>query len=154
MRAMSQKFPFTCINPFNTILFLLFIMTGCTHFVLKEKSAPPPNIYIERSYFPNGNIEYEAKYINDKLDGLSRVWLEDGTLISKSEYSNGKPHGAWIIFHSNGTMMHEVQYEYGQKHGVEKWYYENGNLKSEQEFDFGISISEITRWNIDGTLIY
>jgi antitoxin component YwqK of YwqJK toxin-antitoxin module len=50
--------------------------------------------------------------------------------------------------------MFEVNYEYGQKHGMEKWYYENGNLKSEQEFDFGISISEITRWYIDGTLIY
>ena len=50
--------------------------------------------------------------------------------------------------------MFEVNYEYGQKHGVEKWYYDNGNLKSEQKIDFGISISEITRWNIDGTLIY
>jgi len=75
-------------------------------------------------------------------------------LYSISEYSNNQPHGIWKKFHPNEKLMFEVNYEYGQKHGMEKWYYENGNLKSEQEFDFGISISEITRWNIDGMLIY
>ena len=151
---MSQKFPFTFINPFNTILFLLFIISGCTYFEFIEKSAPQINIDIERSYFPNGNIEYEAEYINDKLDGLSRVWLEDGTLISESEYSNGQPHGKWMQYHPNGSMKYEVYYEYGKKTGGEKWFYENGQIKSKQQFIRGKPETEIIRWKPDGTLVY
>ena len=154
MRAMSQKFPFTFINTFNTILFLLFITSGCTYFKFIEKSAPQINIDIERSYFPNGNIEYEAEYINDKLDGLSRVWLEDGTLISESEYSNGQPHGLWMQYHPNCSIKYEVYYEYAKKTGDEKWFYENGQIKSNQKFIRGKPESEIIRWKPGGTLVY
>ena len=154
MRAMSQKFPFTLINPFNTILFLLFIISGCTYFEFIEKSPPQPKIDIKRSYFTNGNIEYEVEYINDKLDGLSRVWLEDGTLISESEYSNGQPHGIWIQYHPNGSMKYEVYYEYGEKTGDEKWFYENGQIQSKQTFIRGKPETEIIRWKPDGTLVY
>jgi len=138
----------------NIILFFILMMSGCTYF--KPGNEPNPSIQkeVKQSFFSNGNLEYETEFVNGKLDGKSQVWLEDGTLYSISKYSNNQPHGIWKKFHPNGKLMFEVNYEYGQKHGVEKWYYQNGNLKSEQEFDFGISISEITRWNIDGTLIY
>ena len=136
------------ILPTSTIIFdLIFFTPG-------NKPNPSTQKEVKQSFFSNGNLEYEAEYVNGKLDGASKVWLEDGTLYSISKYSNNLPHGIWKIFHPNGKLMFEVNYEYGQKHGVEKWYYDNGNLKSDQKFDSGISISEITRWNIDGTLIY
>ena len=153
MRSASQNNQFIFFYSQNLILFLILI-GGCTHFKHENNPNPSTQKKVERSYFSNGNLEYEVEYVNGKLDGVSKVWLEDGTLYSISKYSNNQPHGIWKKFHSNGKLMFEVNYEYGQKHGVEKWYYENGNLKSEQEFDFGISILEITRWNIDGTLIY
>ena len=130
------------------------MMSGCTHFKPGNEPNSSTQKEVKQSFFSNGNLEYEAEYVNGKLDGASKVWLEDGTLYSISKYSNNQPHGIWKKFHPNGKLMFEVNYEYGQKHGMEKWHYDNGNLKSEQEFDFGISISEITRWNIDGTLIY
>ena len=135
-------------------MFLYLIFTGCTQLNKNNEPQLSNNKIVERSYFQNGALEFETEYVNGKLDGKSQVWLEDGTLYSICKYSNNQPHGIWKKFHPNGKLMFEVNYEYGQKHGVEKWYYENGNLKSEQEFDFGISILEITRWNIDGTLIY
>ena len=147
MRPISQNIRFI-------ILFLYLIIRGCTHFKSGSKPNPSTQKEVKQSFFSNGNLEYEAEYINGRLDGTSKLWLKDGTLYSISKYSNNQPHGIWKKFHPNGKLMFEVNYEYGQKHGVEKWYYENGHPKSEQEFDFGISISEITRWNIDGTLIY
>ena len=154
MRPTSQNIRFFVFYSQNIILFFILMMSGCTHF--KPGNEPNSSIQkeVKQSFFSNGNLEYEAEYVNGKLDGTSKVWLEDGTLYSISKYSNNQPHGIWKKFHPNGKLMFEVNYEYGQKHGVEKWYYENGNLKSEQEFDFGISIPEITRWKIDGTLIY
>ena len=154
MRPASQNIRFIIFYSQIIILFPYLIFTGCTQLNNKNEPQLSNKRIVERSYSQNGTLEFEAEYINGKLDGNSQVWLEDGTLYSISKYSNNQPHGIWKKFHPNGKLMFEVNYEYGQKHGVEKWYYENGNLKSEQEFDFGISISKITRWNIDGTLIY
>ena len=154
MRAVSQNFSFSFINPLKTILFLFFIIGGCTHFGLKDQSVPIPKIDVEQSYFPNGNLEYEAEFEKGKLDGLSRVWDEDGVLISESDYSNGQPHGIWKRYHPIGSIMYEVHYEYGKKNGHEKWFYEYGQVKSEQEFIHGKPKTGITRWKPDGTLVY
>ena len=154
MRAVSQKIPYTFINAFSTALFLLFLSLGCTHLGLKDSPDALSHIDVKRSYFPNGNLEYEAEFINEKLDGTSRVWSEDGTLQSVSEYSNGKPHGEWKTFHSNEKLKYETTYFHNQKHGYERWYYENSQLKSEQKFIYGKSETEIVRWNVDGTILY
>ena len=154
MRPASQNNQYIFFYSQNLILFLILIMSGCTHF--KPGNEPNPSIRkeVERSYFSNGNLEYEAEFVNGKLDGVSKVWLEDGTLYSVSQYSNDQPHGAWKKFHPNGKLLFAVNYEYGEKHGTEKWYYENGQVKSEQEFEYGNAKSGIIRWNFDGTLLY
>ena len=154
MRAVSQKKPFTFIKAFSTVLFLLFVFAGCIHLIPVDSPAPPPQIDVERSYYPNGNLEYEAEFVNKKLDGTSRVWSEDGILLSVSEYSNGQPHGKWKTFHLNQTLKYETTYFHSQKHGYERWYYNNGQLKSEQKFSYGKSETEIVRWNVDGTILY
>ena len=154
MRAVSQKNPSTFINAFSTVLFLLFLSLGCTHLGLKDSLDTLPHIDVKRSYFPNGNLEYEAEFINEKLDGTSRVWSEDGILLSVSEYINGQPHGMWKKFHFNQNLEYETTYFHSQKHGYERWYYENGQLKSEQKFSYGKSETEIVRWNVDGTILY
>ena len=154
MRPASQNIRFFILCSQIIIILLYLTFTGCTQLNKKNEPQLLNKMIVERSYFQSGALEFEAEYVNGKLDGKSQVWLEDGTLYSISIYSNNQPHGIWKKFHPNGKLMFEVNYEYGQKHGLEKWYYDNGNLKSEQEFDFGISISKITRWNIDGTLIY
>ena len=154
MRAVSQKFPYTFIKAISTVLFLLLLSLGCTHFGLADRPAPIPPIDVERSYFPNGNLEYEAEFINEKLDGTSWVWSEDGTLLSVSEYSNGQPHGVWKTFYPNEKLKYETTYFHSRKHGYERYYYENGQLKSEQKFSYGKSETEIVRWNVDGTILY
>ena len=154
MRAASQKNPYTFIKAFSTVLFLIFLSIGCTHLGLNNSSATPSHSDVKRSYFPNGNLEYEAEFINEKLDGTSRVWSEDGTLLSFSEYSNGQPHGVWKIFHPNEKLKYKTTYFHSQKHGYERWYYENGQLKSEQKFNYGKAETEIVRWNLDGTILY
>ena len=154
MRPASQNNQIFFLYSQNLILFLIIIIGGCTHFNTKNDPNPSTQKKVERSYFSNGNLEYEAEFVNGKLDGTSKVWLEDGTLYSVSQYSNDQPHGTWKKFHPNGKLMFDVNYEYGQKHGNEKWFYENGSIKSEQEFDYGNPISGIIRWNIDGTLLY
>ena len=154
MRAVSQNIPYIFIKAFIRVLFLFFLLIGCTHLGLVDSPSPPPHIDVERSYFQNGNLEYEAEFVNEKLDGTSRVWSEDGTLLSISEYSNGRPHGKWQIFHPSKKLKCETTYFHSQKHGYERWYYENGQLKSEKEYEYGEQKKDIVRWNPDGSIIY
>ena len=154
MRAVSQNIPYILIKPFSSTLFIFLLFVGCAHLGLVDNPAILPQIDIERSYFPNGNLEYEAEFVNNKLDGTSRVWSEDGTLLSESEYTNGQPNGVWRTFHPSEKLKYETTYFHSQKHGYERWYYENGQLKSEQKFSYGKPETEIVRWNVDGTILY
>ena len=142
------------INTYKTTLILFLVLTGCTYLKTVKKPLPPIDNDIIQSYFPSGNIEYEAKYLNGKLDGYSRTWFENGKISSESKYSYGQPHGKWKKFHPDGSIMYEVHYEYGKKNGFEKWFYNNGQIKSEQNFVHGQIDGGITRWQLDGTLIY
>ena len=154
MRAASQKNSYTFIKAYSIVFFLLFLFVACARLGFVDSSAPPLHIDVERSYFSNGNLEYEAEFLNKKLDGTSRVWSEDGILLSVSEYSNGQPHGKWKTFHPNKKLRYETTYFHSQKHGYERWYYENGQLKSEQNFNYGKVETEIIRWDLDGTILY
>ena len=154
MRPVSQKIPNSFIKALLAAYFSLLLLAGCTHLGFVDSPAPSPHIDIERSYFPNGNLEYEAEFVNEKLDGTSRVWSEDGILLSVSEYSNDLPHGKWQLFHPNEKLKYQTTYFHSQKHGYERWYYENGQLKSEQIFNYGKTETEIIRWDLDGTILY
>ena len=135
-------------------LFIIVISSNCVFIENRLKTTSPSPIQIEYSYYPNGQQEYAARYLNDKLDGLSQHWSEDGILISASEYSFGKPHGIWKKYYPNQNIMLETPYFHGQKHGMERWYYDNGQIKSEQSFHYGIATGTIIRWKLDGSIIY
>jgi len=151
MRSKSQIIFLHIFSSTQKIIFLSLLITSCTFLKIAEK---PKGNNVVKAYFPNGNIEYEAEYLNGKLDGITRTWSEDGIISSESIYNNNQPHGMWKKFHRSGSIMYETKYEYGKKHGFEKWFYENGQVKSEQHFIHGQSKGGITRWESDGSLIY
>ena len=154
MKAGSQKKIFINCSLFPVIMILSVLATGCTQLGIRNKLSSLPKKDVERSYYQNGNLEYEAEFVNKKLDGTSRLWSEDGILLSVSEYNNGQPHGKWKTFHPNKKLRYETTYFHSQKHGYERWYYENGQLKSEQNFNYGKVETEIIRWDLDGTILY
>ena len=138
----------------STLMIIFIILGNCTRMGIQKHLGSPSKIYMEYSYYPNGQKEYAAEYLNEQLDGMSRHWSEDGLLISESQYSNGKLHGSWKKYYANQKIMYEANYFHGQIHGKEKWYYENGQVKSEQSFYYGVSKNTIIRWHPDGSIIY
>ena len=125
---------------------MVIILAGCVHQGIRKSSESLLQRQIETSYYTNGTLEYEAEFLNGKLDGLSRYWSQDGILLSESEYSNGKPHGIWKKYNDQQNVIYEAHYFHGNKHGTEKWYYDNGQLKSEESFKFGKPTNDIIRW--------
>ncbi len=143
-------------NIFQQILLVmistLLLFPGCSQF--QNGEVDPIEYKFERSYYEDGQLEYEASYLHGKLDGTSKVWYPDGNLKSASDYKLGQPHGKWEKFFKDGGKMYEVFYAHGLKEGYEKWYHENGAIKSEQEFKADMPVTDITRWKNDGTLLY
>ena len=76
-----------------TLSIILIIAGNCAGKGNQNISKSPSPVFTELSYYPNGQQEYSAEYLNGKLDGMSWHWSENGLLISESEYSHGKPHG-------------------------------------------------------------
>ena len=151
MTYLPTSYPFKLIV---NLTIISIIAGNCTSMRHPKVSELRDSVQIEESYYPNGQLEYNAEYLNGKLDGISKHWSEDGFLISESEYSNGKLHGIWKKYYPNQNTMHEAHYFHGQKHGMEKWYYENGQLKSEQSFHYEAPLGTIIRWHPDGSIIY
>ena len=132
-------------------LFIIFIISGnCARMGNRKVAESPAQVYTEVSYYPSGQQEYSAEYLNGKLDGMNRHWSVDGYLISESEYSNGKPNGIWKTFHANGKLKYETNYFHGQKHGEEKWYYENGQVEREENYKDGTNVGLWTAYSEDG----
>ena len=69
MRPASQNSRFIIFYSQIIILFLYLMISGCIHFKSGNKPNPSTQKKVEQSYFSNGNLEYEAEYINGKLDG-------------------------------------------------------------------------------------
>ena len=153
MRARSQFFRKFCTMK-HLMPFMVIILAGCVHQGIRKSSESFLQRQIETSYYTNGTQEYEAEFLNGKLDGLSRYWSQDGILLTESEYSNGKPHGIWKKYNDQQNVIYETHYFHGNKHGTEKWYHDNGQLKSEESFKFGKSMNDIIRWYPDGSIIY
>tara|TARA_Y100001970_G_C14028192_1_gene747203 strand:+ start:229 stop:690 length:462 start_codon:yes stop_codon:yes gene_type:complete len=136
------------------MIYIFGILLSCTNIMIFKTKSNEINKDIKRSYFTNGNIEYEAKFLNGKLEGESRTWYKNGIIHTESQYNNGIPHGTWKKYHLDGSIMYEVQYIYGKKHGKEIWYYNNGQMKSLQKFNYDNPLEEIIRWEPNGDLLY
>ena len=105
-------------------------------------------------YFPNGKVEQQSDYKNNKLDGNRILFYENGdTLIvesykkaqyegpyksyfsgnvleSEGKYVNGTMDGEWRFYHDNKQIKEVVQFKENEENGPFIEYHKNGNLKA------------------------
>tara|TARA_B100000959_G_C14556944_1_gene450054 strand:- start:81 stop:476 length:396 start_codon:yes stop_codon:yes gene_type:complete len=129
------------------IYFLYFLIISCS-------SNTPNNTYIEKDYYPNGQLKYELQKQDGLIDGYAKYWDKNGCLINEVNYSNGVFHGTWKEYYRNGNLKSSIVYSYGLKDGYEYWYYDNGQKKSETLYFKGDIKNSTIRWNMNGELIY
>lgn len=80
------------------------------------------------SWFDNGNKEYEATYVDGKLEGVATAW------------------------HRNGKRWTEEHYQHGVRHGTRLNWDEKGRLRGEEHYYEGKSDGTWTIWKPDGTV--
>jgi antitoxin component YwqK of YwqJK toxin-antitoxin module len=118
-------------------------------------------------YFPNGKIEQQSDYKNNKLEGNRILFYENGdTLIietyknaqyegpyksyysgnileSEGQYVDGMMDGEWKFYHDNKQIKEIVQFKANEENGPFVEYHKNGNLKAKGSY-------RTTEKNIDG----
>ena len=100
-----------------------------------------------KSYYRNGNIEYEGIMIDGKKNGVWNNYSRDGHILTSRTFINGQPNGYWIDynhnedidnilcnglkfwdgkmmeFHSNGNKTRDMYISDGRLDGVFTVYY-------------------------------
>jgi antitoxin component YwqK of YwqJK toxin-antitoxin module len=84
-----------------------------------------------KSYYENGNTNYEFTYKNGKPDGITKRYRDNGIMFFELSYKDGKLEGFIKHYRENGTIMFEIPYVNGKKEGIMRDYYENGAMRLE-----------------------
>ncbi|MCQ2062531.1 MAG: hypothetical protein MJY99_04250 [Fibrobacter sp.] len=121
---MKKKFILPCFA-----LASLFVLAGCDD--------------IRTETYPNGNIRFETKYVNDKKEGTDKEFYESGSLKRETEYVADRRQGVSKEYYEDGTLQSETPYEDGYITGTVIRYHKNGKIstkamyKQNKQVEFG-----------------
>lgn len=122
---------------------------------LHEKYTLAGNIWHGpyHSYFPNGQVMIEERYIMDKIHGPSKHHDADGNLIQEENYHLGKLDGSQTFYCTDGTVKIKNNYRMGSQHGLTEIFYKcSGILAGRSFYDNGLLEGEKTAYYADGKI--
>ncbi len=106
---------------------------------------------VERSYYPSGQLQWEAAFKNEKLVGTVKRWHDNGILSKACQYDGGLEHGICKQWDKRGNLLGEYHMERGT--GTEKSWYENGQLERESHSVSGKLSGRFRCWMENGELL-
>ncbi len=106
------------------------VMGESNYKILESKNKSIPD-GVQKSYYYDGQLEEESRYVQGKKDGVWKWYYENGQLGQESRYVQGPRDGVWKWYYENGKLQNEETYSYRSRNGWLKSYYENGQLKAE-----------------------
>ena len=66
-------------------------------------------------FYKNGQIEFEANYLNGEFHGLKKSWHQNGRKSEIGEYIRNEKEGIWLRFGENGQYVYEEEFSDGEK---------------------------------------
>ncbi len=109
------------------------------------------NPRIERTFYPNGQLQSETPYVGDKITGVVRRWHENGVLQSEMPKLGSLDHGTTREWSSDGQLFSSGEFNHGT--GVFRGWYPDGRLKSETWVRDRIPHGRLRAWDENGELI-
>ncbi|MBR3851127.1 MAG: hypothetical protein IKJ76_03665, partial [Fibrobacter sp.] len=95
---------------------IAFLVAGCE------------DVRVEK--YPNGQVQFETTYVNDKREGLEKEFYENGTLKRETPYKEDRREGLTKEYFEDGTLKSEIPYADGYIEGTVLRYHKNGKLAS------------------------
>lgn len=108
---------------------------------------------VQRLHYPSGTLKMEARYLGDKLHGLSRFYSEKGVLLAISQFIEGKQEGEAWTYYFDGAVHSVREFQQGQKVGLHRYFYADGIPKSILPYKEGKLDGEVLLYAPNGTLV-
>ena len=83
---------------------------------------------VKKVFFTDGVLAEEIPYKNGVKNGVSKIYSNAGTLKEEAIYVQGFMQGPYKVFDDNGTVLIEGNYKEGKKKGLWNYYDANKNL--------------------------
>lgn len=78
---------------------------------------------VEKVFYPNGNLQYERTWVNNKLNGVGKHYFIDGSLYYEEYHELGIRKGIWKYFDNEGDLVSEVSYTGNEQDGTYTYYH-------------------------------
>lgn len=106
---------------------------------------------ISKEYYDNGSLKMEANFVDNKLEGLAKYYFPSGKLQATIEHKNNMPNGKGVVYLESGEILGNYNYKDGQFNGLCKEFYKKGNVKYEYEYALG-NLLKTKTFSKDGKL--
>lgn len=111
---------------------------------------------VYETYYEDGKLREEGKYVNDKKNGTWKNYDYDGNLSTAENYQNGEKEGAYELYYQ-GRIREKYTNKKGKKDGAYLSYYYsspeyNGILEIEGNYKDGKKAGTWKYYNNDKTL--
>ncbi len=93
---------------------------------------------VSKWYFQNGNLQVQANYVDNKLEGKLTRWHEDGIVSEECWYKSGVRDSLRRSYSAKGVLVSEEHYTHGELNGEVKKWYENGQVFMEGQYADGM----------------
>ena len=112
--------------------------------VIDKKSTT--KFEVKRNFYTGGKVKSIVNVINDKRQGVEKIYDEKGNVISGKLFEDDKPvaegitdengnrQGEWKFFYEDGTVYSIGKYKNGLPEGEWKWYFRNGEIRRDESF--------------------
>lgn len=88
-----------------------------------------------RHYYLNGQLKFEERYRDGRLDSVTEFWYENGAKQGVLPFKEGKPHGMAVTWHPNGMKKSEKPWVDGKLHGLSREWDKKGRLLEEMRWE-------------------
>jgi len=132
---------------------LSLLLWGLLFFASCNNSVQPSeeDDGMQRTYWANGKLKSECRYVDGKLDGLYKTWYENGQVFQDGQYANGMMDGSWLVFYPDGSLAARAQYDKGK--GKQTGYNEEGCIIFEASYLDNVKHGTETRYAPDGRVL-
>jgi antitoxin component YwqK of YwqJK toxin-antitoxin module len=89
-------------------------------------------------YNSAGIIIEESEYVNDSINGISKVYSATGTLREIAEFKNGRKEGFTRSYTYKGVMVYELEYHNNMLNGEYKIFHTSGRLAAIRHYINGL----------------
>ena len=91
-------------------------------------------------YHPNGNVELEGKYSDNKKDSIWTHYDIDGYKMTNGTLVKGVKDGLWTMWFPTGKKRYELLFKSGKLDGKVEGWYDTGTLCKEEYYTEGVKI--------------